>query len=196
MKSIIFLALTASLFITANANAFLNESFETGDLTGWTFSAGGSVVSAATGFGHTPDWSPTDGDYFAYLTNENTAEETIISPIFTADTGNTLEFDIFFDTSDYYVYDDWGGATLQGGGEPIVLYYQSVSLVGDSGADGWTHVSYAFNQTGEYFLEFKVVNQVDLQLPSAIGVDNVTLVPEPCTLTLLSCSGLALRWRK
>ena len=192
-------SLVALVSVVATAKALVNGSFETGDLTGWMASPEASVQSSTFGLGAMGEpeewsWSPTAGNYFAYLlTNQEEGVYTLMSQSFTANVGDTLEFDIFFDTGDYLHFDDNGYAKLVGD-QSITLYAQSVTTVGDFGADGWTHVSYIFYQAGMYQLEFGVTNLFDRIVSSAIGVDNI-IIPEPATLSLLAL-GAFLAGRK
>ena len=70
MKKLITICTVAILVLgTSIAQANLtNGGFETGDLSGWAATPSYvSAVTSAAGLAGTPDWSPVDGDYFAYL---------------------------------------------------------------------------------------------------------------------------------
>ena len=81
----IFLALIAAIPPPALA-ALTNGGFETGNLTGWLSFGGVAAVGSAAGLGGTSNWSPTEGNYFAYLLTGTTANTySLTTQDFTAD---------------------------------------------------------------------------------------------------------------
>jgi hypothetical protein len=162
-----------------------NLGFETGDLTGWNFTAGYvSVGTSAHGRGNQlgTSWLPTEGSYFAYLkAGVGTGTYTMLAQDFSLGAGEIVAFDVFFDTGDWMPHHDDGYARLTDltKGTVTTLYAQSVATVGDFGADGWTRVSYTAPQAGEYRLEFGVRNVTDNLFFSAMGVDSAATVPSP-----------------
>jgi len=187
------------MLATPSAQANLtNGSFETGDLTGWLASPSSlvSVVGSAAGLGFQANttWLPTDGNYFAYLqTGGGMGVYTVMTQSFTAQAGYGLSLDVFFDTEDWFPFNDDGYVKLVGfGGAPTTtLYTQSVSTVGDYNADGWTNISHIIPQTGIYALEFGVQNVLDNIVLSGMGIDNVKLIPTPGAM-LLGTIGVGL----
>ena len=85
---------------SANATSIVNESFETGDISGWVSnnSAHTSVVVSASGL------SATDGDYFALITSPDLWEPpvTLSQNLFGTSLGDTLIFDW---ATDFSVFD-------------------------------------------------------------------------------------------
>lgn len=195
----IFLALIAAIPPPALA-ALTNGGFETGDLTGWTPYGTVSAVGSAAGLGGTSNWSPTEGSYFAYLLTGTTANTySLTTQDFTADAGEVLQFDVFFDTAGSIPQNqnDHGYANLTqlglGGSTTTALYDQSVFDVGGGGADGWTHISYAFEYPGVYYITFGVEKFGSNSEQSALGVDSVRvgITPAPGAI-LLGSIGIAL----
>ena len=82
-------------------------------------------------------------------------------------------------------------------------------LFSSSGTNGWQTEQVAFDTPGNYTLQFRIDGEImsmgagepEFPMPGTggfVGVDNVRLVPEPSTITLLLCglAGLALRRRR
>lgn len=186
----------------AQAGTITNGSFETGNFTGWTVSANTLVTTGPLAKLSEPgSWSPTDGSYFARIVGDDANVYYTIAQTFTADVGDVLTFDVFFDASDYSPSNDDGFAKLIPGN---TLYAQSVFTVGDFGSNGWTSVSHTFTTAGSVTLQFGVRNALDNGLAPYLGIDNVRLtslvaVPLPAAawmgLGTLSGFGL-LAWRR
>jgi hypothetical protein len=187
-----------------------NGSFEAG-LTGWSYTNeyvgtvtehynGGSVEEVT-------EWEPTDGSYYALLTDGSQNAHIQLYQTFTASAGDVLTFDYFWDSGDYSPYTDTGtGKLLLGGvGGTLVESFFSESVTGHPNYWGsaWTQDSYTFLNTDTYTLLIETWNGGDSGLPSFVGIDNVAfnainpVVPVPGAFLLgmlgLSAAGLRLR---
>jgi hypothetical protein len=113
---------------------------------------------------------------------------TTLSQTFSASAGNQLTFDTFFDAGDLLPYNDNGYVQIVNVSDEsaVLLYAKSVADVGNFGGDGWRSLSYVIPLDGTYRLEAGVTEGLDFQHHSAVGLDNVALVPEPSILALLS----------
>ncbi|MDG3003609.1 PEP-CTERM sorting domain-containing protein [Paludisphaera mucosa] len=194
---IVALGLTASTASRVDAGV-INGSFETGDLAGWSANdpslatAEFSVSSLGTG----GTFFPTDLDYLGYLrTGLGVDVATTLSQTFQASAGETLSFDVFFDTGDD-ANNDYGYARLYDGSQNLVatLFSADEATVGPQGTTGWVSVSFLIASGGSYTLEFGVANAVDNDsfFDSALGIDKVSVsaVPEPSSLVLCGASAL------
>ena len=89
-----------------------NGSFETGDFSGWNVSIpeGGSaqVVAShdAVPYMYPFFYSPVEGSTFALLKTDGPNSYTSISQTITAQAGDKISGWAFFDSGDYYPYDD------------------------------------------------------------------------------------------
>jgi hypothetical protein len=204
-------AAVALVAVVPASAGVVNGSFETGDFTGWTvvqptfasvstsqlkkLNPGSPVPSSP------PTWNPTHGNYFAYLkAGADIGRYTLLSQAFTANAGDHVSFDIFFDAGDYLPFNDNGFANILNVGNLNLdnLYLKDISQVGSYGEDGWRHIDYRVADAGTYMLLFGVNNDGDNKLPSFLGVDNVYVgapgqnggpVPEPATLLVWSLAG-------
>lgn len=180
----------------------INGGFEEGISPGWAVNYEPLVTTASwqppLGYGlgdPLAGWFPTEGNKFAYLLSGLAVNgehlPTKMAQMFYLTEGNRLSFDVFFDAGDYLPYKDWGRATISGGGsENQLLFYASVATVGDYGAVGWENISFTAPASGLYKLFFEVSNHSFYNMipdwrPSALGVDNVSWVPEPTTAGML-----------
>ena len=123
---------------------------------------------------------------------------TTLSQTFTASAGNELTFDTFFDAGDFLPNNDSGYVRVVNVADEsaVVLYAKSVADVGNFGGDGWRSLSYVIPLDGTYRLEAGVTEGVDFQNHSAMGLDNVVLVPEPTSIAMLGVALLACRCRR
>jgi hypothetical protein len=153
---------------------FVNGGFETGNLTGWTATSNVSVVTTTPHVGDSGTWTPTEGNYFARLqAGLGAGVYTMLSQSFTANVGDTLKFDVYFDGNDSGTFNDDGYVLIR---DPsVVLYAKSVSPTIGFGFDGWTSISFTFLSANTYVLEAGVRNVGDNLLSSELGLDNVRL---------------------
>lgn len=102
---------------TVNAD-LSNGGFETTDLTGWTATGTVQAVTFEMSrdfiFPIAPDWTPTEGSYFASLLSTGWAGDTaMLSRTFTTpEDGWVLEFDYFFHFGSDWMDPDTATATL------------------------------------------------------------------------------------
>lgn len=146
-----------------------------------------------------PDWTPTEGDYFASLwSGDGWETSSMLSQTFTTpEDGLVLEFDYFFD------YGDWAGdtamATLTGPTGTVVTLFEhntapGNTLVEDENID-WTHIIAPLSTAGDYTLTFMTEDFGDFGFESILGVDAVEVVPVPGAV-LLGAIGLGVtNWR-
>jgi hypothetical protein len=166
-----------------SAALFTNGGFETGDFTGWdvTISPGGNA-SVVKQFGSGDDtYLPKEGSYFALLRPGQRDVYTVVSQSFTVPAG-VISGWAFFKAGDYMPFDDEGMVeiTIHSGGQPggqlLATVFQSrVSEVGNYGGTPWTYWSYMFASGGEYTIQAKITNILDSNLPSYLGIDDVSL---------------------
>lgn len=188
------------------AGQVVNGGFETGDLTGWTFtvhpdaifgdSGGGPAICTCQAnvapLGSTPGsaWQPAGGTYFATLVLG--APRELVSDGFKANAAEVLSFAYFFDYGDSQPgFPDAAYALLvDSAGKTVHRFFDwnlsSGTMLPTGTEIGWTTMSYTFATTGTYRLAFGVANPTDYDMPSVLGVDNVTLMPEPVTLLALT----------
>jgi hypothetical protein len=199
-------ALLAVVAVGAGASSakagFINGGFESGDFTGWTVSSSlATVTTSEAKLGETGTWSAYEGNYFASVfTGGGNGVFTLLSQTFTAGIGDQLSFAIFFDAGDYLPFNDNGYARLidaNTNATVATLYSKDVAAVGDNGSSGWDLINYTFTGSGTFKMEFGVANFGDNMLPSALGVDAVSLqspqaVPAPPAAILFALGAVGL----
>jgi hypothetical protein len=215
MRLVAGFAVAASLATQVHASVVLNASFETGDLTDWTATAGPVDVLTETFdfFGGPPlsdPIGPTDQDYFVQLTagSEVGAYTLLTSSAFTVGETSVLSLDaafLGFDYADYF--DDAYIRVLGVGGGG--LFATGIEFLGEFGRTEWATYSRTLG-AGTYVIEAGVRNigesegVADMGYASRLLIDNVTLevagVPEPATWALMvlgfGSAGAVLRRRR
>ncbi len=179
--------------------AVTNGSFETGDLTGWswTIPAGASIDVVTShsdpGGTGTTSWAPTDGSYFALLKTDGPGSLTQLYQSYSMTPGNPLIFDYFWDSRDFKPFNDTASLTIYSGvglAGPLV----STSTLGSVNTDPqdywgtpWQTRSLYLGSAGIYTIVFEVRNSLDGIKDSYLGIDNVSLfqaVPAPGAILL------------
>lgn len=191
-----------------------NGTFESGDLTGWLFSGSGPDYSldplgdpGAVTFEMSrdflgpvaPDWTPTEGHYFASLWSTN-GQDTVstLRQTFRAEAGERLRFDYFFDFGDVSPYYDTATALLTWSAGDVTLFEHNTAghELGDDENVGWTTISYNLPVAGMYDLQF-IVQDKDASFESILGVDKVGVakIPAPGALLLAILGVGCVGWK-
>lgn len=204
-------ALAAALALPVQAATLTNAGFETGDLSGWDFSAGFvEVVTEADDAIVTPPFgehfTATEGDYFARLiAGEESGVYTTLSQAFTLSAPSRLSFDAAFLAFDYFPYDDDGYVQITSTSTSQIVFASSVSAVGDLGHTSWAHFTSGVLGSGDYVLEAGVrnIDDPDPTYSSQLLLDNISIsaaIPEPATWALMivgfGSAGAVLRRRR
>ena len=178
--------------------AVTNGSFETGDLTGWswTIPAGASIDVVTShsdpGGTGTTSWGPTDGSYFALLKTDGPGSLTQLYQSYSMTPGNPLMFDYFWDSRDFKPFGDTASLSIHSGvgtAGPLVGTFTLGSVSTDPQdywGTPWQTVSLFVGSAGMYTVVFEVRNSLDGIKDSYLGIDNVLLqaVPEPGAILL------------
>lgn len=217
IKSQILAGLAAAVVGLPAQAAILNAGFETGDLTGWTYTDGYvEVLTEADDAIVTPPlgehFTATEGDYFARLTAGPEADVyAVLSQAFTLSAAARISFDAAVLAFDY-VADDGSGGLLYNDDAYVrvfslstneVIFASNVAAVGDLGHTSWARFTSRMLAAGDYVLEAGVRNADDPDpgFSSQLLLDNVgTAVPEPAAWTLMLAGfgglGAVLRRRR
>ena len=212
-KYIILLVMAIALvWCTITLGNVTNGGFESGDLNGWSFSGAGPDFTVDP-FGDpgavtfemsrdflppiAPDWTATEGNYFASLwsTDSLGTDVSTLSQTFSAPAGYSLVFDYFFDFGDIAPFYDTAMGTLTWPTGSATLFEHNTPghELGDDENVGWTTISYSLPETAMYTLEFRI-EDFDGTFESILGVDNVQVIPAPSALLLAAIGLSSLRW--
>lgn len=177
----------------------VNGGFEAG-LAGWNATGAVSATSfemsrdflAPVG----PDWTPTGGQLFASLWSTDNAgiTQSSLSQTFTANAGDVLSFDYFFDFGDFATDPDTAIAVLSWSNGSVTLFEHNTPgyALGDDENVGWTTITRTLSATDMYTLTFTTTDGPGV-FESILGVDRVSLNPIPAPgAALLAMLGLGL----
>ena len=157
----------------AQADHFVNGSFETGNLSGWTsyIPSGGYIQLIPSGAGK----SAVDGSKFALLKTNGPGSYTSVWQTFTAKAGDRISGWAFFNAGDYIPYNDNSQVYIRSGNVsgPLVatVFSANVYTVGSYGQTPWTHWEYEFTAPGTYTVQGRIANASDSGYDSYFGVD-------------------------
>src|SRR3989339_489160 len=150
-KALLYIGIGALVLISAGTAraALINGGFETGNLTGWTSSGGGSA-GVHTSFSGIPwPYSPKEGSYFARITSGNT-NARYLSQGFNILSGMSVDGWAAFTTEDIYlsseyVYrNDYAKVDILNSSGAIIAtpWYTDVLEVGNVTSGPWEYWSW------------------------------------------------------
>ena len=196
-KFFVLVMLFALMMFVSNGTAYAltNGGFETGDTSGWAINDSdfANVVMSHEGDASpTPlTYSPTEGTYFLELwTGIGTNLPTKASQSFTVTDGQWVTGWAAFDARDYYPFNDSAYVKVIDPTTTEVVWYQTVSTVGDDGDGPWQLWESDPLTAGTYTLQFGVANKRDNSGDSYALFDGATVAPEPVSMLLVGI-GLA-----
>lgn len=215
MKLTSLLTLGVALLATTTVRAdFINGSFETGNISGWTnnpFPAGATTQVVLQHIAAPPSipvgftFRPTHGNFFALLKTDGPGNVNRLFQDVVIQDGNMIEFDIFFDSGDpgpFPANNDVGRAflsTTAGVQIGADLFNATSQSVGATGHTPWTTIRTGPLAAGTYRLNVEVANTGTAAFDSFVGLDRASVVPEPASLTLVVVGAIGLagyRWRR
>lgn len=206
-----FILMLGVVATTAGAQ-IVNGGFEDG-LNGWNIDAGAADVTVfSREFENSrdfipptrEDWKPVSGERFGSLwsTDSNGINRSQISQRFNAESGQWITFNWFFDFGDVAQFPDTARGWLEDENGSVVTTFFSINPTIDDVEfeENWTlgnPVRYDFQSTGIYTIRFETIDGPGV-FESILGVDNVTVVPEPATMSalLIGLAVIARRRRK
>ncbi|WP_293905548.1 PEPxxWA-CTERM sorting domain-containing protein [Phenylobacterium sp.] len=194
------LGLAAAAVLTLPARADVaNPSFETGDLTGWSFTDGfvevvtdaDDATGGAAPFGE--HFTAPDGRYFAHLTAGSDATDfavyTTLSQTFDILGPSRISGDAAFLAFDTLPYDDDAYVRIFDATTSHLLFASSVAAVGDNGHTDWTSFTSGRLGAGTYTIEAGVRDGLDFGFSSQLLLDNIQIsaaaAPEPAGWALM-----------
>jgi hypothetical protein len=213
-------ALALALAAPASAAIFVNGGFETGDLSGWTFSNGfvNVVSSADDSTGNAPffgeHFTPTGGAWLAQLAaGVDVGTYSLLSQDFTLAQASTVSGDAAFLAFDEVTYDDDAFVKIVKSTGEEFLFTRDILDVGSFGHTDWVHFTSGVLGAGSYTLVAGVRNNPDDPdnfAPSQLLVDSFSAtaadtgptdgVPEPASWALMVVGfgglGAVLRGRR
>ncbi len=170
---------------TANAAAFLNGGFETGDLSGWTTTPGlVEVITEADDAIVTPpfgeQFTPVEGGFFARLTaGADLGVYTVLSQAFELTALSTVSGSAAFLAFDYAPYDDDAFVQIVSVSTNELLFSSSVGAVGDYGHTPWTNFVSGPLAAGNYVLQMGVRDNLEFGGSSQLLTDGFAIAPVP-----------------
>jgi len=182
-----------ALFASCTLADLTNGGFETGNLTGWTWTKDkGSTVTVVTGHS---TWDPSEGSYFAQLKSDGNSGFVQLFQSFTASAqDNILKGDYFWDGATGNQVSAVGkilGPTGNQIGLPLFTFSQA------DVDTGWLSFSRSLTPGQTYTLWFELRNVTLGNGNCYLGIDNAQLVPLPAAVLLgvlgLAAAGLKLR---
>ncbi len=196
MKKLMFILAVAMLAVsaTAQANLLSNPSFESGDLTAWNVSnAGSTVVNNVTA---------SDGVYSVDFPVDTITllSQIIDGSLLSANTSATLSLDVWSDrlksgTGGKYMFRLYGDSDGLTGGDlkgDTMIYDSTGQYDGES---QWDSKSADIPDVGDHN-HYIVWFSAEAGTSTNYRLDNVSLTPEPATMSLLGLGGLTMMIRK